>query len=134
MRRKPRNAASSINTVTAMKLTYLLTSLNQLRIDHWQTKLYAEHKALGTAYEALDALFDTFVETYKGKNSDELTPTVYTVKTNSYNGNLIANYTTMRDSLNEYLGSCTDGSADLENIRADILGEFNHLLYRLQLK
>jgi len=117
-----------------MKLSYLFTVLNQIHIDHWQTKSFAEHKALGKAYEALNELFDTFVETYQGINGIPTAATAYTVKANSYNGSLIANYTKMRDTLDEYLGTCTDGSSDLENIRADIKGEFNHLLYRLQLK
>ena len=117
-----------------MKLSNLFTALNQLRIDHWQTKSYAEHVALGAAYDALDDLFDTFVETYEGKNGIPTAATAYTVKANSYNGNLATNYTNMRDTLDEYLGTCTGGSADLENIRADIKGEFNHLLYKLQLK
>jgi hypothetical protein len=47
-------------------ITKLLTLQNQLRIHHWQTASYAEHKALGNAYEGLDALIDTFVETYMG--------------------------------------------------------------------
>lgn len=44
-----------------------LTLQNQLRIHHWQTPSFAEHKALGKAYEALDALIDSFVETHMGK-------------------------------------------------------------------
>ncbi len=34
----------------------------QLRVFHWQTESYAQHKALGKAYEALDGLIDSFVE------------------------------------------------------------------------
>lgn len=48
-------------------ITKFLTLQNQLRIHHWQTPSYAEHKALGNAYEGLDDLIDTFVETYMGK-------------------------------------------------------------------
>lgn len=48
-------------------LTPLLTLQNQLKIHHWQTKSYAEHKALGKAYEDLDGLIDTFIEVYFGK-------------------------------------------------------------------
>ena len=29
-----------------MKLSVVFTVLNQLKIDHWQTKSFAEHKAL----------------------------------------------------------------------------------------
>lgn len=48
-------------------ITPLLTLHNQLRVHHWQTKSYAQHKALGKAYEDLDALIDFFVEVYFGK-------------------------------------------------------------------
>jgi hypothetical protein len=39
----------------------------QLRIFHWQTESYAQHKAFGKAYEALDGLIDDFVEVYMGQ-------------------------------------------------------------------
>jgi len=48
-------------------ITPLLTLQNQLRIQHWQTKSFSEHKALGKAYEGLDGLIDNFVEVYFGK-------------------------------------------------------------------
>ena len=48
-------------------ISKLLTLQNQLRVHHWQTPSYAEHKALGKAYAGLDPLIDTFVETYMGK-------------------------------------------------------------------
>jgi hypothetical protein len=41
----------------------LLTIQNQLKIFHWQTKSYAEHKALDDAYGTLTDLFDEFLET-----------------------------------------------------------------------
>ena len=39
---------------------------NELRLHHWGTQSYAAHKALGNAYESLDALLDTFTESYMG--------------------------------------------------------------------
>ena len=47
-------------------VTPLLTILNQLKIYHWQTTSYSEHKALGMAYEALEESIDQFVEVYQG--------------------------------------------------------------------
>jgi len=47
-------------------ITKLLTVQNQLRVYHWQTKSYAEHKALGKLYESLDGLTDQFIETLAG--------------------------------------------------------------------
>ena len=47
-------------------ITELLTLQNQLRIFHWGTDSYAEHKALGETYDALNDLIDEYVETFMG--------------------------------------------------------------------
>lgn len=117
-----------------MKLSVIFTVLNQLKIDHWQTKSYAEHSALGKAYESFDVLFDKLVELYYGRNTIGDAKITYTVKSNSYSGDLISNYTTMRNNVISYLTTITDGSGDLKNIQDEIESEFNHLLYRLQQK
>lgn len=115
-----------------MKLSVVFTVLNQLKIDHWQTKSFAEHKALNGAYEALGDLFDTFIEKYYGRESIPTKKITYTIKSDSYDGNLIASYTKMRDSVMSYLSTITESRNDLKNIQDDIEGEFNHLLYKLQ--
>jgi hypothetical protein len=117
-----------------MKLSVVFTVLNQLKIDHWQTKSYAEHKALGSAYESLDELFDKFVELFYGRNSIPSARVTYTIKSDSYGADLITTYTAMRTDVLNYLDSITKGCGDLKNIRDEIDGEFNHLLYRLQQK
>lgn len=50
-----------------MYITQLLQIHNQIRILHWQTSSYSEHKALGKLYENLDELIDTFVEVRSGQ-------------------------------------------------------------------
>ena len=117
-----------------MNLIAVFTVLNQLRIDHWQTKSYAEHKALGAAYEQLDGLFDKFVETYYGRESIPSKTTNYSIKIESYNGNLISSYTTLRTEIVSYLRSISNEFNDLKNIIDEIESEFNHLLYKLQQK
>ena len=47
-------------------ITPLIQFQQQLRIFHWQTDSYAQHRAFGSAYEELDDLIDTFVETFMG--------------------------------------------------------------------
>lgn len=117
-----------------MNLIAVFTVLNQLRIDHWQTKSYAEHKALGAAYEQLDELFDKFVETYYGRVSIPSNNTNYSIKIESYKGDLISSYTALRAEIVAYLRSISEEFNDLKNIIDEIEGEFNHLLYRLQQK
>jgi len=115
-----------------MKLSVIFTVLNQLKIDHWQTKSYAEHKAFGTAYEAFDELFDKFVEIYYGRFTIDDTQKIFTIKSDAYVDGAITRYTAMRSSVITYLSELVKGYGDLENVVDEIEGEFNHLLYRLQ--
>jgi hypothetical protein len=49
-------------------LSTVLQVLGQLRILHWQTESYAEHKAFEKTYKALSDHFDKIIEVYSGKN------------------------------------------------------------------
>jgi hypothetical protein len=40
---------------------------NQLRLYHWNTKLYPRHVASGELYGKMDSFLDQFVEIYMGK-------------------------------------------------------------------
>ena len=40
---------------------------NQAHLEHWNTKSYAEHVALGDFYDKIIDLVDSFVECYQGK-------------------------------------------------------------------
>lgn len=46
----------------------LLHSQTQSHVFHLQTESYAEHKALQAYYEGIDALLDSLIEAYQGKN------------------------------------------------------------------
>jgi Family of unknown function (DUF5856) len=47
----------------------LLNSVTTAHIMHFQTPSFAEHMALGTFYEEIGDLVDSFVESYQGKYS-----------------------------------------------------------------
>jgi len=106
----------------------------QLRIFHWQTESYAQHKAFGKAYEALDDLIDTFVETYIGKYGKVKAKLTYSIEldnlTDSYM-TYINDYITYLLSLNNELDSSKD--SDLLNIRDEMLTVLNRLKYLLSL-
>lgn len=44
-----------------------LEILSQVRVYHWQSFGYAEHTALGSYYDTMSDLIDTFVESYQGQ-------------------------------------------------------------------
>jgi hypothetical protein len=120
-----------------MKITQFLAFLNQLKVFHWQTKSYSEHKALGDAYEALDELFDKFVEIYYGKYGCPEQEMEYGYKAYSYRPEILVN--TIQEYKDTILANLADDLAngsnnDLLNIKDEIEGEINHLMYLLTLK
>ncbi len=119
-----------------MKLTILLGTLNQLKVDHWQTKSHAEHTALGTAYEALDGLFDKFVELVYGRQGipspQSNAGSVYKSTFEPYKDEMLKRYVALKSEVVEHLYDVAGDSGDLKNVVDEIDGEFNHLLYRLQ--
>jgi hypothetical protein len=47
----------------------LIKLQEQIRILHWQTKIFSRHKAYSKAYDELGVLIDELVEVYQGKNN-----------------------------------------------------------------
>ena len=118
-----------------MIVTNLLTLHNQLKIHHWQTKSYAEHQALGGAYDEFSDLIDEFIEVFMGKygrieskdgfkielsNYKEISPTDFVDKYVNY-------------LVNELPKSLEKTDTDLLNIRDEMLGQLNKLKYLLTL-
>lgn len=111
----------------------LLGLQNQLRMYHWGTSSYAEHKALGKAYEGLDALIDTFVETWmgvhgKGLGDVKLSLREYTRGSPEVLLNQAAEF------FKGEMAGAVEGNTDLSNIRDEMLGLVNQTKYLLTLK
>lgn len=111
----------------------LLGLQNQLRIFHWQTASYAEHKALGKAYEALDGLIDTFIESYMGATGEKIKAgfkiTLVDHKNKAALDLMDQAYTFMTGELEETL----KGRSELLNIRDEMLGVIQQTRYLLTL-
>jgi DNA-binding ferritin-like protein len=118
-------------------VTKLLTFQNQIKILHWQTTSFSEHKALDGIYEDLEASIDEFVEKFMGKygrivskdsfnlsllNYSALSPVDLMSQIESY---LIEELPTMVDSAKD---------TDLLNVRDDMLGAVHQTQYLLTLK
>ncbi|MFZ9876483.1 MAG: DUF5856 family protein [Candidatus Nanopelagicales bacterium] len=115
----------------------LLKLVTQLRIFHWQTDSYAQHKAFGNAYESLSELIDRLVEVHQGKygkivygspagleisNSEDLNAQDILTEVAEY---LATNFNEMHDAVKD---------SDCLNIRDEIVAELNKLKYLLTLK
>jgi len=115
---------------TSDLITGLLQFQQQIRLFHWMTESFAEHKAFGKTYEALDDQIDELVESFIGKFGRE-TQEEITLKLKPYaDKNIQQSFLVFRAflaSMNKELS----GSSELLNMRDGILGEVDHLIYRL---
>lgn len=106
----------------------------QLRIFHWQTDSYAKHKAFGSAYEELDDLVDTFVETYMGVFGRSKPTVTFQIELKPLSDMNVVDE--VLKSFEIYLRDMSielENYTDLLNIRDSILGEVNKLRYLLSL-
>lgn len=113
----------------------LLQMQNQLRIFHWQTKSYSAHKALGQAYESLDDLIDTFVETAMGRQEVNLINGSIDIKLFDIQQLPVC---TAMETYKQFLSEMTskvdpNTDSDLLNIRDEMLGVLNQTCYLLKL-
>jgi len=114
----------------------LIKLQNQFRILHWQTKSYAQHKALGKAYDNLDDTIDKLVETHQGKYGRLAFSEPFSIDLmNSDDIDIISVLDEVTDYLvtqfNDEMGNTKD--TDCLNIRDEILGDLNRLKYLLTL-
>ena len=55
--------------MSADHIHFFLNLRNQIKLHHWQTRIYARHVATDSIVEKLDKNIDAFVEVYIGKYS-----------------------------------------------------------------
>jgi hypothetical protein len=119
-----RNTTSGGDIVTSM-----LTIRNQVKLYHWQTASFARHKATDDLTASLDTLIDNFVEIYMGKYGRP--KVTKTIKLSNYSESEAQRFVSkQRKFLSDVLPRKIKRSdTDLLNIRDEILGELNKVLY-----
>ena len=106
--------------------------LNTVKLYHWNTHSFAQHKATDELYEKLNDHVDAFVEILMGKKEDRIhhlskqLPLVNTHKLSNFKDQ-IYQYRDYLTGLNKCLDPTKD--TDLLNIRDEILGDINQFLY-----
>jgi len=123
--------------MSAQQIQFFFQMREQVKLYHWQTHLYARHKATDEVITALDGLIDLYVEVYMGKYGR---PTI-TRTTNTIQIKNMADKTAMKfikDCLAYINGplsrSLKATDTELINIKDEMLAELNKLLYLFSLK
>ncbi len=104
----------------------------QVKLYHWQTKVYARHVASDKLFGEINGLIDKFVEIYIGKNGRPTLPTNQrALKLDNFSDDAMVVYLQkwvkyLQDKLPEMLDK---KDTDLINIRDEMMGLINNTLY-----
>jgi hypothetical protein len=114
-----------------MKITPFLVILNQIKIFHWQTRSYAEHKALGKLYEYVQDFKDGVIEKLMGYTGKR--PGAYKIDPlgNSNATAIVSELMSFSSSLKSYGES--NGYHDIANLADALSGEAAKTKYLLTL-
>jgi len=117
-------------------ITNFLMFQSQIKVFHWQTRSYAEHKAFGKLYDSLDGLFDQFIEVYMGKKGTILAKESFSIEIQNYSEEYSRKFLDI--GIEYFQKEVTEGleetDTDLLNIRDEVIAEMNRTKYLLKLK
>ena len=113
-----------------------LEMLNMIKLDHWKTQSFAQHKATDELHEKLSENIDKFVEILMGKDTKRIH--MVSKKLDVID---LDNVRELKTHLFEYRAFFLDMNttfdmkkdSDLLNIRDEIVGDINQFLYLLTL-
>jgi DNA-binding ferritin-like protein len=137
-KRRPQRGGGEQMTIANKKkstvVKFFLEMLNTVKLYHWKTKSFPQHKATDELYEHLNTHIDEFVEVMLGKDQSrvkiiERRIQLYDFSNVSGFKNKIYEYRDFLIDLTHHLDEKRD--SDLLNIRDEILGDINKFLYLL---
>ena len=136
-----RTHSSSVNKYTQQRIvTMFLQMLNTVKLYHWKTSSYAQHKATDELYGNLNTNIDSFVEVMLGKTGGRVNLTfVKTLPLLDYTNvadfkREIAKYKQFLIDMNKDTTLNITNNSDLLNIRDEILANLNQFTYLLTFK
>ena len=131
-RRKQRFMKGLDNSKKSHIVRMFLEMLNVVKLYHWKTHSFAQHKATDELYDKLNGHIDTFVEVLLGKDQSRIQMVERDIqlmdpseKTDFQNK--VLEYRGFLTDMNIYFDPAKD--TDLLNIRDDILVDINQFLY-----
>ncbi len=117
-------------------LGFFFEMLNTIKLYHWKTTSYAEHKATDELHGRLSENIDKYVEVLLGKqiplriDYNKTNVTVFDFNTKNELISKLKHYTSI---LNGFSDKLKNEDSDLLNIRDEMLADINQTLYLLSL-
>ena len=123
--------------MSADDVNFFFTLREQIKLYHWQTHVFARHKASDDVIAALDTTIDEYVETYMGKyGRPRLTARSNTVRVQNMTEKTAARFVKAAIAHLEgpLVKKLKPTDTDLVNLRDEMMGELNKILYLFTLK
>lgn len=112
-----------------------LTFQNQLKLYHWQTYVYARHKASDRLYKSISEKIDRFIEVLQGSKEERVGVNEGIPLNNLSDAGMVQMMKTFRDWLVSDLPNLLETEdTDLLNIRDEMLADINQGLYLFSLQ
>ena len=142
---KTANKRKNVSNITKMKpksinnekkahiVRIFLEMLNVVKLYHWKTRSFAQHKATDELYSKLNENIDSFVEVLSGKDESRIhmlsksLPIIDATNTRDIKGRVYEYREFLIKDIGLYFDAKRD--SDLLNIRDEILGNINQFLY-----
>jgi DNA-binding ferritin-like protein len=134
--KKAKKSKTLRNTISNRKKSLIvrtfLEMLNTVKLYHWKTRSYSQHKATDELYEHLNSNVDKFVEILLGKDESRVKMVERRCELMDFSKGSdfkerIYEYREFLVDMNRYFDGKRD--TDLLNIRDEILGDINQFLY-----
>jgi hypothetical protein len=118
--------------MSADDVHFFFSMREQIKLYHWQTKVYSRHKATDGVIEALDKNIDMYVETYMGKyGRPKMSARNNIVKIQNLSETTIVRFikNCIAYLTSELTRKLKPVDTDLVNMRDEMLADLNQLLY-----
>lgn len=123
--------------MSAEQIHFFLHLRDQIKLYHWQTRVYARHIATDKMLEKLEKSIDSYVEIYIAKygrpkiNGKNASITLQNLSEAGATRMIVAAVKYLQGPLTKTL---QPSDTDLMNIRDEIIADLNQLLYLFTLK
>lgn len=118
--------------MSANDTQFFFNMREQIKLYHWQTKLYSRHKATDSVIDSLDESIDKYVEVYMGKYGRmKMSSETGTIRVRNLNESSVITFikNCIKYLNNNLVKKLKETDTDLVNIRDEMLAELNQLLY-----
>lgn len=130
--RKTRKNSSTKNSFKQKLVVKFMELLNLVKLYHWKTKVYSQHKATDELHERLSENIDKFIEVLLGKDESRIRMVgkkiqlIDSLDESEFKGHIFE-YRHFLTGLDDILDARKD--SDLLNIRDEMLADINQFLY-----